>query len=232
MDMVRNFRDNDPYYKQNIDRFLNRWFDKSIDPEKRMTMPELIKHQVLDSLVGKYHTLHWDGQSPFVKEEISDEDMHEIIEHNLNQSKPFVEYVRIQESNLTSNLNIGFFSNNPNITTDSNEFKKRYNVSSEYINPVLLGDFVNSLCVIQVMDIPEHVDALKDFKPRRDAELSKLRTNIKAESAIIVGDASTVESKAKAIYDWICNNIAYDTTKQIHDAETCYRTSRGVCQAY
>ena len=40
------------------------------------------------------------------------------------------------------------------------------------------------------------------------------------------------EEKARAIYNWICENIAYDTSKQIHDAETCYRTRRGVCQAY
>lgn len=232
MDMVRNFRDKDTYYKQNIDRYLARWFDKNIEPDKRMTMLELIKHQVLDPLVGRFHTLHWDGSSPFVNEEISDEDMHKIIEHNLSQSKPFVEYVRIQESNIATNLNIGFFSNNPNIPTESSEFKKRYNVSSESINPVFLKDFVNSLCVIQVMDIPDHVDALKDFKPRRDAELSRLRTDVKAEASAIVGDAESVEEKAKAIYDWICDNIAYDTTKQIHDAETCYRTRRGVCQAY
>lgn len=232
MEMVRNFRDNDNYYKQNIDRYLARWFDKDIELDKRMTMLELIKHQVLDPLVGKFHTLQWDGSSPFVNEEISDEDMHKIIEHNLSQSKPFVEYVRIQESNISTNLNIGFFSNNPTVPTESNNFKKKYNVSSESINPVFLKDFVNSLCVIQVMDVPDHVDALKDFKPRRDAVLSRLRTDVKAEASAIVGGVESVEEKAKAIYDWICDNIAYDTTKQIHDAETCYRTRRGVCQAY
>lgn len=232
MDMVRNFRDNDNYYKQNIDRYLARWFDKNIEPDKRMTMLELIKHQVLDPLVGRFHTLHWDGSSPFVNEEITDEDMHRIIEHNLSQSKPFVEYVRLHQQNITSNLNIGFFSNDQRIPKEPNVFKNRYNVGCGSITPVYLEDFVNSLCVIQVMDIPDHVDALKDFKPRRDAELSRLRTDVTAETAAIVKGAESVEEKAKAIYDWICDNIAYDTTKQIHDAETCYRTRRGVCQAY
>lgn len=232
MDMVRVFRDSNAYYKQMIDRYLDRWFDKNIKPEDRMTMLELIKHQVLDPLVGRYHTLQWDGSSPFVKEDISDDEMHEYIEHDLRQSKPFVEYVRIQESNLVSNLNIGFFSNNPNIPTDATVFRSKYNTSSDSLNPVYLKDFVNSLCVIQVMDIPDHVDALKDFKPKREVSLNKLRSDISSVVASIMENANTVEEKARAIYNWICDNIAYDTTKHIHDAETCYKTRKGVCRAY
>ena len=102
------------------------------------------------------------------------------------------------------------------------------------MSPVFLEDFVNSLCVVQIMDIPDHVDALKDFKPRREAALSRLRTDVRAEVTTIIEDANanTVEEKARTIYNWICDNIAYDTTKQIHDAETCYISRRGVCQAY
>ena len=110
MDRVRNFRDTDVYYKDNISKFLGRWFDKTIEQNRRMTMLELIKHQVLDPLVGRFHTLKWDMSNPFVKEDITDEEMHEYIEHDLRQSKPFVEYVRIQESNIVSNLSIEFFS--------------------------------------------------------------------------------------------------------------------------
>lgn len=232
MEKVRTFRDSDTYYKRMIDLFLDRWFDKNIEPNQRMTMLELIKHQVLDPLVGRFHTLSWDGTSPFVNEDITDDEMHEYIEHDLSQSKPFVEYVRIQDSNLVSNLSIGFYSNNPNIPKISTEFRNKYNVSSESLNPVYLKDFVNSLCVIQVMDIPNHVDALRDFKPRRETSISKLRLDIKTLAATIIGNAETVEDKARAIYNWICNNIAYDTSKQIHDAETCYKTRKGVCQAY
>ena len=172
------------------------------------------------------------AKPPFVKEDITDNEMHEYIEHNIRQSKPFVEYVRILESNLTSNLNIGFFSNNPNIPTESIVFRNKYSIGADSISPVYLKDFVNSLCVIQVMDIPNHIDALKDYKPRRETALSKLRIDIKAEIAIIVGGANTIEEKTRAIYNWLCNNIAYDVTKQIHDAETCWNTRRGVCQAY
>ena len=84
------------------------------------------------------------------------------------------------------------------------------------------------------MDIPDHVEALKDFKPRRETALSNMHTDIKAKVTTIIEDANanTVEEKARAIYNWICENISYDTTKQIHDAETCYKNRRGVCQAY
>lgn len=228
MDKVRRFMDEDLYYKQNIDLFLKCWFDK----ERKMTMPELIKHQVLDPLGEKFHTLRWDGSNPFINEIISDEQMHEIIESDLKQSKPFIEYIRIQESNIVSNLSIGFFSNNPNITTKSSEFINRYKLSSDSIIPVFLQDFTNSLCVIQVLDIPDHIESLKDFKPKREARLSWLHTEIDAKVISIVGEASSIVDKAKKIYDWICSHIAYDTTKQIHDAETCYKTGRGVCQAY
>ena len=234
MDRVRYFRDTDTYYKENIAKFLDRWFDKNIELDKRMTMLELVKHQVLDPLVGRFHTLHWDGSNPFVKEDITDEEMHGYIEHDLSQSKPFVEYVRIQEDSILSNLNVLFYSNNQNIPSDHTEFKNRYKISMESMSPVFLEDFVNSLCVIQIMDIPDHVDALKDFKPRKEAPLSRLRTDIRAKVTTIIekANANTVEEKARAIYDWICESIAYDTSKQIHDAETCYKNRRGVCQAY
>ena len=232
MEKVREFRDNDTSYKQIIDKFLDRWFDKNIELDRRMTMLELTKHQVLVPLVGLYHTLRWDGKNPFVNEKLSDKELHEFIEHDLSQSKPFVEYVRVQEANLSSNLSVGFFSNNPDIPTDPIDFRNKYDISSESLRPTYLNEFVNSLCVVQVMDIPDHVDALKDFKPKREASLSRLRTDVQSLSASVIGGAESVEEKARAIYDWICQNIAYDTTKQIHDAETCFKTRRGVCQAY
>lgn len=38
--------------------------------------------------------------------------------------------------------------------------------------------------------------------------------------------------KAYAIYRWLCDNIAYDTSYTIYDADTAYEQKRGVCQAY
>lgn len=232
MNKVRYFRDNDGYFKENIDKFLMRWFNKDVETENRLTIPELINHQILDPLVGRYHTLKWDGSNPFVKEELTDTELQEYIDYDLKQSTPFVEYVRIQESNLVSNLNTTFFSNNHNIPTEADVFRNKYKVSSNSITPVYLKDFVNSLCVVQVMDIPEHIDSLKDYKPTREYRLSRLQIDISNEVAEIVAGAITTEEKARAIYNWLCENIKYDTTKQIHDAETCWTTRRGVCQAY
>lgn len=42
----------------------------------------------------------------------------------------------------------------------------------------------------------------------------------------------TKYDQAYAIYRWLCDNIAYDTTYAIHDADTAYEQRRGVCQAY
>ena len=38
--------------------------------------------------------------------------------------------------------------------------------------------------------------------------------------------------KIKAIYQWICNNISYDTSYQIYSADECVDKGKGVCQAY
>lgn len=232
MDKVRTYRDNDKYYLTNLGKFLSRWFDAENKPENRMTMRELIKHQILDPLVGRWHTLKWDGTNPFVDENITDEQMHKYIEHDTKESKPFVEYVRLQEDNLTTALNIQFFSNNPNIPNNGPEFRQKYTLGAQNIGPVYLDDFVNSLCVVQVMDIPNHIDSIKDFKPKRETKLSPLHANIVETTLAAVGQAVTIEDKARAIYNWICDNIAYDTTKHIYDANTCWNTKRGVCQAY
>ena len=38
--------------------------------------------------------------------------------------------------------------------------------------------------------------------------------------------------KIKAIYQWICENIDYDTSYNIYDADQCIEKRRGVCNAY
>lgn len=38
--------------------------------------------------------------------------------------------------------------------------------------------------------------------------------------------------KIKAIYQWICSNIAYDTHYRIYTADECVDAKKGVCQAY
>ncbi|MBQ0103477.1 MAG: hypothetical protein KBS99_04805 [Prevotellaceae bacterium] len=42
----------------------------------------------------------------------------------------------------------------------------------------------------------------------------------------------TSYEKAKAIYVWLAENISYDTSYSIHDADTAWKRKKGVCQAY
>lgn len=48
----------------------------------------------------------------------------------------------------------------------------------------------------------------------------------------IVAGRTNQQDKVRAIYAWICKNIAYDTTYSIFHADRCYAERRGVCQAY
>ena len=45
-------------------------------------------------------------------------------------------------------------------------------------------------------------------------------------------NSKTKREKARAIYDWICENIAYDTSYSIYTADECYDNKKGVCRAY
>lgn len=38
--------------------------------------------------------------------------------------------------------------------------------------------------------------------------------------------------RIRAIYQWLCENIEYDTSYSIYTADSCYDAKKGVCQAY
>lgn len=48
---------------------------------------------------------------------------------------------------------------------------------------------------------------------------------------IAVGCTNDYE-RARAIYRWMCKEIAYDVSRRIHTADSCWEQRRGVCQAY
>lgn len=48
----------------------------------------------------------------------------------------------------------------------------------------------------------------------------------------ITKDCSTDYEKIRAIYKWICDNIEYDVSYRIYDADNCFDKRKGVCQAY
>lgn len=59
---------------------------------------------------------------------------------------------------------------------------------------------------------------------------SKVDYSALAES--IVSGRTNAHDKVRAIYAWLCKNIAYDTTYTIYHADECYAARRGVCLAY
>lgn len=48
----------------------------------------------------------------------------------------------------------------------------------------------------------------------------------------IVEGKSKKYDQAYAIYRWLCDNIAYDTSYTIHDSDNAIEQNKGVCQAY
>lgn len=54
----------------------------------------------------------------------------------------------------------------------------------------------------------------------------------KALSLKITEGCSKKNDQARAIYRYLCQNIAYDTEYKIRDADECWRQKKGVCQAF
>lgn len=236
MEKVRKYRDNNEYFLSQIEKLKQRYFDAATPEENRQTMQQLIKHQVIDAVRGMWHTLHWDGTNPFCNELLTDDDIHTFIEDSENgtqkQSKPFVSYAKLNTKGINQSINHLFYFSHPKIEKQPNTFRDTYHVSEGTLTPVYLENFTNSLCEVQVLDVNYYVDNLEDFMPRTEAVLNDSAIDYRQYVREIVGVVTTPKEKAKAIYDWLCNNIAYDTTLLTHDADTCWKTKRGVCQAY
>ena len=99
----------------------------------------------------------------------------------------------------------------PNLTIFSIfEYQKTKNMK----NIILLIAFILSGCV-------QYLTA--DIAPRID---------YRSISMQITEGLSKKNEQAKAIYLYLCNNIAYDTSYQIRDADECWRQKKGVCQAF
>jgi len=233
LDRVRMFRDNDPYYLRMISLTKEKWFDASTPTEKRQTMPELIKHQVIDAVRGQFHTLHWDGKNPFVDENSILSRLPQIIAETTDRSKFFAEYIHLALHNLNNRVVPLFYFNHPDIVQGPSEFRERYHIRDQALTPRYLPDFVNSLCAVQVIGIPDPKSELSDYKPKREYVYPReLTRNYRQDAIRIIGEASTPKDKARKIYDWMCDTISYDTTLQVHDADTCWNLKQGVCQAY
>lgn len=62
--------------------------------------------------------------------------------------------------------------------------------------------------------------------------VSPTRYNYTNVAKSITTSCTTKMEKVRAIYDWICGNIRYDTSYRIYTADECYDQRKGVCQAY
>ena len=64
------------------------------------------------------------------------------------------------------------------------------------------------------------------------AQISETKYDYTALSEFITQGSTTKTEQARNIYQWICQNIAYDTSYQVYTADQCYDQKKGVCQAY
>lgn len=58
------------------------------------------------------------------------------------------------------------------------------------------------------------------------------KTNWEVYATQITRGAKTDSEKVQKIYEYICENIAYDTDYKIYHADECWKMRKGVCQAY
>ena len=58
------------------------------------------------------------------------------------------------------------------------------------------------------------------------------RQNYKSLTAHITSGCNSKYEKIRAIYQWICEHIAYDTSYKVRNPDECLRKQKGVCQAY
>jgi transglutaminase-like putative cysteine protease len=65
---------------------------------------------------------------------------------------------------------------------------------------------------------------------KRIARLLEPQYDFRDLAKTITKGCKTDYQKIKAIYQWICNNIDYDTTYRIYTADSCIKARKGVCQ--
>ena len=68
-----------------------------------------------------------------------------------------------------------------------------------------------------------------------DARIKTLAKNEESPQAVarIICEGLTTDiEKARAIFDWLSFNIAYDTSYSTHDGEKAFKKRKGVCQGY
>ena len=67
---------------------------------------------------------------------------------------------------------------------------------------------------------------------RLNAQISETRYDYTELAKFITEGCETQMDQARSIYQWICQNIAYDTSYQVYTADDCYDKKKAVCQGY
>lgn len=67
---------------------------------------------------------------------------------------------------------------------------------------------------------------------RMSAQISETKYDYKVLADSITAGCTNKMEQARSIYQWICQNIAYDTSHRVSTADKCLDTRRGICQAY
>ena len=70
------------------------------------------------------------------------------------------------------------------------------------------------------------------FAPDENLRLARSRINYKPVAKSLTEGCQSDYEKIRAIYQWMCATIDYDTSYRIHSADSCFRFRKGVCQAY
>lgn len=78
----------------------------------------------------------------------------------------------------------------------------------------------------------EYIDYYKIPIDEKDFYVSTSNYNYAKVAEHITSGCENNYQKIRAIYQWICENIDYDTSYTIHRADSCYDARKGVCQAY
>lgn len=63
-------------------------------------------------------------------------------------------------------------------------------------------------------------------------QVSPTRYDYSEVARQITTGCSNDYERAEAIYRWLCDNIAYDVSRQVYTADACWELRKGVCQAY
>lgn len=77
-----------------------------------------------------------------------------------------------------------------------------------------------------------YIDYYKEPKDEADFYCFPTHYDYSDVAAYITSGCEDDYQRIRAIYQWLCENIEYDTSYSIYTADSCYDAKKGVCQAY